>query len=260
VPYLVNNSGTLSADVAAVLCANCAEAPSTDPIRILELGAGTGLFARYFLDECKRRCQNESHDYYDRLTYWITDRSPTAVAQWRERDVFGPHASHVEIRVADWSTAPALFAEPVRAVIANYLLGVLPSTVVRHRDAAAGSSSARVDHGRCDLLRSTPHEPSTRSVRWPTRQNQSALVSFYRFFLWSRPRMLPPRQPDDVSGFDARSAEGRSGALAPQHGCPAVHQALLPRLERDGFILVQTTTPDRSKRSPAAAFSDADRR
>jgi Flp pilus assembly protein TadD len=240
VPYLVNNSGTLSEDVAAVLCANCAEAPSTDPIRILELGAGTGLFARYFLDECKRRCQNESRDYYDRLTYWITDQSPTAVAQWRERDVFGPHASHVEIRVADSSTAPALFAEPVRAVIANYLLGVLPSTVVRHRDGRWEQLYVRTwITGDVDLLRKYTARTfdeiraladSTEPERVGQLLSLLPLVETEECFL--------PASPDDVSGFDARSAEGRSGAWLHNMAALQCIQALLPRLERDGFILV----------------------
>lgn len=240
VPYLVNNSGTLSADAAAVLCANCAEAPSTDPIRVLELGGGTGLFARYFLDECKRRCQNESRDYYDRLTYWITDQSPAAVAQWRERDVFGPHASHVEIRVADSSTAHALFAEPVRAVIANYLLGVLPSTVVRHCEGRWEQLYVRtwitsdVDLLRKYTARTFDEIRALADSTEPERVGQLLsllpLVETEECFL--------PASPDDVSGLDARSAESRSGTWLHNMAALQCIQSLLPRLERDGFILV----------------------
>src|ERR1700737_810598 len=50
-PFIINNSGRLSEDAAALLFANCLEKPAgADPIRVLELGAGTGLFARYFLN------------------------------------------------------------------------------------------------------------------------------------------------------------------------------------------------------------------
>lgn len=50
VPHLVNNTGRASEDAAALLFANCLEAgDDKDQIRVLELGAGLGLFARYFL-------------------------------------------------------------------------------------------------------------------------------------------------------------------------------------------------------------------
>jgi tetratricopeptide (TPR) repeat protein len=240
VPYLVNNSGTLSADAAAVLCANCAEAPSTDPIRVLELGAGTGLFARYFLDECKRRCQNESRNYYDRLTYWVTDQSPAAVAQWRERDLFGPHASHVEIRVADSSTAHALFAGPVRAVIANYLLGVLPSTVVRQREGRWEQLHVRtwitsnVDLLRKYTVRSFDEIRALADSTEPERLCQ--LLSLLPLF--ESEECFLPTSLDEVSGLDARSAEGRPSAWLHNMAALQCIQALLPRLERDGFILV----------------------
>jgi Flp pilus assembly protein TadD len=138
------------------------------------------------------------------------------VAQWRERDVFGPHASHVEIRVADSSTAPALFAEPVRAVIANYLLGVLPSTVVRHRDGRWEQLYVRTwITGDVDLLRKYTARTfdeiraladSTEPERVGQLLSLLPLVETEECFL--------PASPDDVSGFDARSAEGRPGRTA----------------------------------------------
>ncbi len=239
VPYLVNNSGTLSADAAAVLCANCADAPSTDPIRVLELGAGTGLFARYFLDECKRRCENESRDYYDRLTYWVTDQSPAAVAQWRERDVFGPHASHVETRVADSSTAHALFAEPVRAVIANYLLGVLPSTVVRQREGRWEQLHVRTwITSDADLLRryTTRTFDEIRALADATEPERLGQLLSLLPLVESEECFLPARL-DAVSGLDARAAEGRPSAWLHNMAALQTIHSLLPRLEPDGFML-----------------------
>lgn len=68
VPFLINNSGLLSENAALVLFANCAET-NPDRIVVMELGAGTGLFARYFLDSFRTLCEQERQTYYDRLTY-----------------------------------------------------------------------------------------------------------------------------------------------------------------------------------------------
>jgi hypothetical protein len=60
VPYLVNNNGRVSADAAALLFASCLESGARrERISVLELGAGTGLFARYFLDEFRLLCERE---------------------------------------------------------------------------------------------------------------------------------------------------------------------------------------------------------
>jgi tetratricopeptide (TPR) repeat protein len=130
VPYLVNNNGLLSADAAAVLFANCEEAGQAGaPIRVLELGAGSGLFARYFLDEFRDLCQRGSRDYYHRLRYCATDHSPRTIEQWRERGIFQEHAEHVDACTLDASAADS--AGPLRAVFCNYVLDVLPMAFVR---------------------------------------------------------------------------------------------------------------------------------
>jgi tetratricopeptide (TPR) repeat protein len=240
VPYLVNNTGSLSADVAAVLFANCGETPSTDPIRILELGAGTGLFARYLLDELKRRCEEESRDYYDRLTYWITDRSPKTVEQWRERDIFGPHAAHVETRVSDANTAHDVLAERVRAVIANYVLDLLPSAVVRQREGVWEQLHVRTwitsDAG---LLRqyTTLTFDEIRALAQSTEPEDVGqllallplLESEEGFFLMD---------PDDVGGLDTVAAAARGNSVLYNRAALQCVTTLLPRLERDGFIVI----------------------
>jgi tetratricopeptide (TPR) repeat protein len=130
VPFMVNNDGRLSADAAAVLFANCEDsAPEDAPIRVLELGAGTGLFARYFLDEFRDLCLRGARDFYDRLSFCVTDSSPRTVEQWSERGIFREHAAHVETRTLDASAPDAI--GPVRAVFCNYVLDVLPMAFVR---------------------------------------------------------------------------------------------------------------------------------
>jgi tetratricopeptide (TPR) repeat protein len=139
VPFLINNDGRASENAAAVLFANCAEAPPADRVGVLELGAGSGLFARYFLDAFRIICEQEGRDFYDRLVYLVSDRSRRTPEQWAERDQFAEHAGHVvlgncdaqcpgEFRGRDGERVPV---PPVRAVFANYVLDVLPSAVVR---------------------------------------------------------------------------------------------------------------------------------
>jgi hypothetical protein len=126
VPYRINNDGRLSSDAAAVLFANCEENARMDgPIRVLEFGAGTGLFARYFLDEFRLLCERASRDYYGRLTFVVTDRSPMTIQHWREREIFRDHAGHVIAQTAD-AAGPGVTGE-VRAVFCNYVLDVLPT-------------------------------------------------------------------------------------------------------------------------------------
>lgn len=139
VPHAVNNTGWASERAAAVLFAACEQAPADAPIRILEVGAGLGLFARFLLDAFRRICAEGGRDFYDRLTFHITDGSGRTIAQWRERQLFADHAEHVELgtldalqpdrmRDADGGT---IEIGDLTAVFASYVLDVLPLALVR---------------------------------------------------------------------------------------------------------------------------------
>jgi len=141
VPYLVNNSGRLSENAAALLFAALEEARASLPRRltILELGAGTGLHARFFLDAFRALCQQAGSDFYDRLIYVVTDRFDAAVAGWQRDGVFAEHAEHVAPRRCDANAPGALtLPEAPVAIVCNYLLDVLPSRIAR-RDGATGA-------------------------------------------------------------------------------------------------------------------------
>jgi tetratricopeptide (TPR) repeat protein len=130
VPFLVNNSGRLSENAALVLFANCVETNPQD-IAVIELGAGTGLFARYFLDSFRAICEREQKDYYDRLTYVVTDGSQATIDHWRERDVFAAHPGRVVMQVCDAGRQLPDLARPIQAIFCNYILDVLPTAIVR---------------------------------------------------------------------------------------------------------------------------------
>jgi tetratricopeptide (TPR) repeat protein len=140
VPFIVNNDSRTSESAAAILFANCLEAKELeDRIAVLELGAGTGLFSRYFLDAFQAVCAEEGRDFYERLICFVSDRSRRTVEHWTELELFRDHAAHVVLGTCD-ALRPAEFRDlqdrPVpigapRAVFANYSLDVLPSAVIR---------------------------------------------------------------------------------------------------------------------------------
>jgi tetratricopeptide (TPR) repeat protein len=133
VPFLINNTGRLSENAAALLFANCLEAEAVLESRILvaEYGAGTGLFARYLLDAFRALCEQEGRDFYQRLCYLVTDRSDATLRHWHERGLFEEHIDHVQVERCD-GVAPQLpMSASLRAVFFNYVLDVLPSAVVR---------------------------------------------------------------------------------------------------------------------------------
>lgn len=144
VPHLVNNTGRLSENAAALLVAMLDEAREALPPRLLfvELGAGSGLFARYLLDAFAGACRQQGRDYYDRLTYAVTDRFERAVAGWQRDGVFADHEGHVCLCTCDATqptrlqalAGPAPQGAPV-AVFCNYLLDVLASAIVRRGPA-----------------------------------------------------------------------------------------------------------------------------
>jgi tetratricopeptide (TPR) repeat protein len=139
VPYSVNNSGSLSAQAAELLFANCLEFAPAGNIAILEIGAGTGLFARYLLDEFREMCRQRGADFYERLTFFVSDRSPRTVEQWENFGVFAEYETHVITGVCDARTpgdfrslrGAAGIPSGLRAIFANYVLDSLPAAVLR---------------------------------------------------------------------------------------------------------------------------------
>ncbi len=142
VPYLVNNTGRLSENAAALVFAAFNELRSSLPeqLTILELGAGTGLHARYFLDAFAALGREAGSDFYDRLTYVVTDRFGRTVTGWEQTGLFAEHEGHVALRVCDAAAPSELlvpgggvassFGAPL-VVFCNYLLDVLPSRIAR---------------------------------------------------------------------------------------------------------------------------------
>lgn len=140
VPFLINNDGLLSELAAATFFANCRENISkNDKLSIIEYGAGSGLFARYFMDAFRDICQMNKTDDYARLTYYVTDASPKTVADWIDCKLFVDHGNHVIPAICSADSPLELTAHDgthltlpnLMAVFCNYVLDVLPYAVIR---------------------------------------------------------------------------------------------------------------------------------
>ena len=126
VPYGATSSGRLSADAVQLLLKS-AQARGSQPYRFLEIGAGSGLFAKLFLDALK----DQAPEIYATCTYVVTDGNQTMLDSQAEHGVFAAHQGRVESMVfdaaGDW---PASFAGGFDGVFASYILDSLPAEIL----------------------------------------------------------------------------------------------------------------------------------
>jgi len=96
----------------------------------LEVGGGSGLFAKLFLDELRLL----SPALYENTTYLWTDGSPAMVQQTDAKGMFSDHSSRVRTRPLPVPGMAALATDArdgFDLIIANYLLDNLPARVLR---------------------------------------------------------------------------------------------------------------------------------
>lgn len=260
VPYLINNTGRLSENSAALVFAAFDEAYASLPERLtlLELGAGTGLHARYFLDAFMDLCRAAGTDHYDRLTYVVTDRFERTVRGWVQSGLFADHEPHVALRVCDAATPDRLSllhgeqSAPLGAplvVFCNYLLDVLPASVVRrtavgteqllvrtHVSGGAGSLKlaglASLDEAR-SLAASGRFEDLTRLL--PLLPQLDFETAF---------RPWTPRTGSEDDLVSAISGDGRVIVNGAALDCLS---KLLALIHEPGFILVNDYGPARAE-------------
>lgn len=254
VPFLINNSGILSEHVAALLFSNCSEAPHGEPIRILELGAGTGLFARYFLDAFRTLCRQENRDFFDRLIYYVSDRSMRTVEQWQERGQFEGYGDctvllgtcdAINPRRFRSCTGEEIQLRGVRAVICNYVLDVLPATVLRQGPGGAEELLVRTHLAEdCGLLAQYSrlsaeeiHQLAS-SADLAQRARLIPLISLLEF----ETRFAPAHQPIELAREALQGAqEGERVVL--NHGAIACIEACLGMLDAHGFVVMNDYGP-----------------
>lgn len=131
VPYVVNNSGWAPRAAAEVVMA--AGAACEGPLVMVEVAAGTAVFARQVLDHIRTASRERGLGVYERLTWVCTDGAARTVEAWRARGQFSDHQERVVLTTADAQHLDALElpAGTVVGIVANYALDSFPVEVVR---------------------------------------------------------------------------------------------------------------------------------
>jgi tetratricopeptide (TPR) repeat protein len=266
VPFLINNDGRLSSRAAGVFFAHCAEAALLPPrFAVLELGSGTGLFARFFLDALQQRCDQSARDFYSRLTYIVTDRSRRTVEQWGERNVFSRHQSQVVAAVFDPTTmrAPVTLEGvavdvPVRATFCNYVLDVLPSTIIRKAENGAEEMRVRT------YLASEPSLLAQYTDR-SYEQIQDAIAADQESDLASLSEIMPllefetrfQRLEADEVPYLAEALDWGEGVerILVNYGAYDALKMLFDGMDAEGFVLINDYGPVKREEVPQQSVS-----
>jgi SAM-dependent MidA family methyltransferase len=258
VPFLINNSGRLSEAAARLVLANCLEVRPAGTIEVLELGAGSGLFALLFLNAFRALCQEGAHDFYNRLRYVVTDVSPATVAQWQERRLFADHGQHVSLLVAD-ANAELPAAGPLRAVFCNYLLDVLPAAIVRAAPERPGTVEQLCV--RTHLAREPgPGRPrpalSLEEIRGLAATGDDAalarllpVMGFFEYEVAYRPEGVEAL----AGAADAVAAQPAAARVRLSVGALACLRRCAERLASDGLILINDYGPATVEEVPGYA-------
>lgn len=126
VPYTATSSGRLSEDAVSVALA---AHPASQGLRVLELGAGSGVFARLFLGALRRRAP----DVYRHARYLVTDGSASVLAAQAASGVLDDHAGVIETRVLNLDGSwPDI--GPFDMILCTYLLDSLAFDLLAIRD------------------------------------------------------------------------------------------------------------------------------
>ncbi len=145
VPYGATSSGRLSEDAVKLLLET---GPKPAPCRFLEIGGGSGLFAKLFLDSLKE----QAPEIYETCTYVMTDGSSNMLKSQEEYGVLAAHASHIETRVFDAGSAwPDDFIGTFDGVFGSYILDSLPVEILK-----VGESGVQQMQARCAMPEPNP--------------------------------------------------------------------------------------------------------
>jgi tetratricopeptide (TPR) repeat protein len=252
VPYLVNNTGRLSEHAAAVLFEACLERHDpTRPIVLVELGAGTGLFARYLLDAFQSICEDQKRTFYDQVMFFVTDDSAKTVAQWQRHGLFEAHAEHVCLCTCDAQSPATLRAvegdrsvdagiDNAMAVFCNYVLDVLPVTLVRERGGVIEEAYLRSLI--CEERPAPAADPWTReeiiSLADPDRTVEGERMALLRGAFDVEMHFRPAREPIASLAREAFGWGAPRERFLLNIGALEALGAWLPRLDPGGFALI----------------------
>jgi tetratricopeptide (TPR) repeat protein len=238
VPYTSINDGRLSADAARLL-AEIHAGTRPDSVRVLEVGGGSGLFAKLFLDELRILAP----ELYAVTTYVWTDATPAMIRRALQDSVFADHQERVLLRELDLPEMAAL-GEDAEAgfdlVVANYILDNLPATLLRVSEGAIeeleirATLDANLDPA---LLRGHSAQDWAKRVAH-SDASDAELVELYPWFSLEC-RYRPVSRADFA--FGQLITEGLAQGFTYWHHHEAAWQwlgELLPKLRPKGGVLI----------------------
>ncbi|MEP6535987.1 MAG: SAM-dependent methyltransferase [Bryobacteraceae bacterium] len=247
VPYTVNNDGRLSASAASILFQSLLESEvqggAEGPIRVLELGVGSGLFARFFLEVFSGLCREQDKNFYDRLIYVAADASERILADLAASGVLADHADHCEIKAIDAMQLGARDGEQFHAVFLNYVLDALPATVLQVDEISAGQLYLRTYLARGTNLKDHTNLAFEEIVRRATSSEpelkRELIDLFHLFSLEGQFRPASSTLPHlDFAVEFARRSNSHSRYVLHNYAALQCLEDLLGRLSPGGFILV----------------------
>jgi tetratricopeptide (TPR) repeat protein len=145
VPFGITSDGGLADRAARVLFAKLVRNEESGirgrRVTVLELGCGSGLFARQFLDSIRELSTLLNIGVYERFWYICSDASLGMLDGLRNSQVLAEHEGHYSLVRGSAVDAAALMTDghpadgtddgTCDAVIANYLMDSLPSDVLQ---------------------------------------------------------------------------------------------------------------------------------
>jgi len=252
VPYISINDGRLSEDAADLLIRS--HGRKRGAIRVMELGAGSGLFAKLFLDHVALAAPM----LYRRLEYVVTDGTQRIVDQLSKSPLFEAHRTKMSFqhtRAPELEPKPA--GGPFDLIIANYFLDILPATTLFFRGKDCFELEARA------CLR---RDWDSHTALGLSRDELQAMLAVS---VWTDPRLAELHEhlvldcryvPVDRKRLP-QSRSIPSGNATPQgwwsHGAQALDclEAATGLLASEGYLLIQDYAVDPVEDSGAQHFS-----
>ncbi len=250
VPYVVNNAGWLARLTADVLVANFRRHPA-ERFSLLELGAGTGLFAVQLL----QAIETAAPELLERITFHVTDASAATVQHWVQNGQFEHFARQIRPVRCDAADISAIPGGTFRAVFANYLLDSLPMAVIRRTPAGIEQLCVRSLIRQRDerLMHIHGFDASeaaklTASSRDEDRARLIALLPLIE--AEAEFRIADPPPPYWAEALELSGGE----RTMLNHGAMRTLDACLGRLDPAGMILINDYGPIASDQVAAVAY------
>ena len=230
VPYGATSSGRLSDDAVQLLLET---GPKPSPCRFLEIGAGSGVFAKLFLDALKA----QAPEIYENCTYLVTDGSAKMLESQAAHGVLAEHSDHIETLIFD---AGAPWPEEMQGafdgVFGSYILDSLPIDIL-----SVGESGIRQLQARCALP--AINEALQDALKIPGSAHLSPFLPIAKNLHIQTKHILAPSLPYAAS---LPKPEGDDTPLVHCHGAVACMENIAQSLRPQGFAMLSdygTLTP-----------------